>query len=136
AGLEMRAAVERHVLDEVGEALLIVRLEQRSRFHGEPERQPLGRPAVLADEVLQPVRQRGGLYPAVERDGLLKVDRLRDEADDGEDRGSGESKEMFVPAPCVRVSAATARSADAHEPSGIGEDRSTIISRWTKTSRP
>ena len=52
AGLEVRAAIERHVLDEVRETLLVVGLVNRPRLDGQPQRDPFGRLCVLADEHL------------------------------------------------------------------------------------
>ena len=58
AGLEVGAAVERHVLDEVREPLLVVGFLERPRLHGQPQRYALFRAPVAPDEVLEPVRQR------------------------------------------------------------------------------
>ena len=77
ARLEVRAAVERHVLDQMGETLLIVGLVQRAGFHREAKRHALGRTAVLADEVLEPVGQRRGSHGLVERDFVLRVECRR-----------------------------------------------------------
>jgi hypothetical protein len=82
----VRAAVERHVLDEVGEAELIRLLEKRSRLDGEPQRGALRRPAVPANEVGEAVRQLAGPNRRIERNRLLKVDRLRGDRDEGQER--------------------------------------------------
>ena len=73
ARLEVRAAVERHVLDEMRQALLVVRLIDRSRLDGEPERHSLGGLLVMPNENLQPVRKRGGADRRVEGDDILGI---------------------------------------------------------------
>ena len=55
--LEMRAAVERHVLDEMREPLLVVGFLQRSGLDRQPQGHALLRPGVLAHEILEAVRQ-------------------------------------------------------------------------------
>ena len=50
AGLEVRAAVERHVLEHVREPLLVVGLVERSGLDRQPQQHALGRAPVLADE--------------------------------------------------------------------------------------
>jgi len=80
----------------VRQPLLIVGLEEGTGLHRKPQRQALGRPAVLADEVRQAVRQRRGLDRPVERNRLLQVDGLRDEAGAGEQRRRRDRKEMFL----------------------------------------
>ena len=78
ARLEVRAAVERHVLDEVRESLLIVGLEERPALTARRSDDALLRTRILADEELQAVRQRAGADGSVERNGLLKVEgRIR-----------------------------------------------------------
>ena len=73
----MIAAVEGHVLDQVREALLIVGLVDRPGLDGQPHRDPLRGPIVVADEVLQAVRQRGGVHHLVEGERVLLIERLR-----------------------------------------------------------
>ena len=75
SGLEVGAAVERHVLDEVREPLLVVRFLERSRLHGQPQRHTFFRAPVAADEVLEAVRQRPCPDGRVERQDGLRVDR-------------------------------------------------------------
>ncbi len=91
AGREVRAPVERHVLDQVREALLIGLFHQRSGFDGESQRHALGRPCIHAHVILQPVRQRGGLDRGVERNGVVEVESRR-LCDDGGRRGRDECK--------------------------------------------
>ena len=76
ARLEMRAAVEGHVLDQVREALLVVGFVDRSRFDRKPQRDAIGGPAVLTYVELRPVRQRARVHGRVERHRLLKIERL------------------------------------------------------------
>jgi len=45
---------------------------------------PILRPAVLTDEVLEPIRQRRRANGGIERNGVLEVDGLSDEADGGQ----------------------------------------------------
>ena len=72
ARLEVRAAVERHVLDQVREPLLIVRFVQRSGLDREPQRDALFRTGVAADEIREPVRQRAAADGRIERDDVLR----------------------------------------------------------------
>ena len=67
ARLEVGAAVERHVLDEVREALLVVRFLERPRLDRQAQRHALFRPSVAPDEVFEAVRQRPGPDRRVER---------------------------------------------------------------------
>ena len=55
---EVRGAVERHVLEEVREALLILVLEHGAGVHCEPQLDAMGRRVVGAQIVTQPVGQR------------------------------------------------------------------------------
>ena len=71
-------AVEGHVLEEMRQALLIVRLIDRTRLDHEPENDPLLRPAVLADVVSEAIRQRSGRDRAVERQPIGRGKRFRD----------------------------------------------------------
>ena len=50
ARLEVLGAVERHVLEEVRQAALVGLFLQRADVHGQPHRDAIGRPAVLANE--------------------------------------------------------------------------------------
>jgi len=75
ARLEVRTTVERHVLDQVGEAALIVGLHHRPCLDGKPHRDSLRRLVVLPDEVLETVRERGRSDCSVERHRRLQVDR-------------------------------------------------------------
>ena len=68
AWLEMRGAVEPHVLQEVGQALLRVGLVDRAGLDGELQHDALLRTRVLADVVAQPVRERAGRDRRIERD--------------------------------------------------------------------
>ena len=65
---EVARAVERHVLDEVGEAALIVVLEHGAGVDDEPQLGPPGRLGVAPDVVAQPVRQRADGDPRIDRD--------------------------------------------------------------------
>ena len=82
----MLAPVERHVLDQMCQPELVVGLEERSGFDREPQRDAFGRPAVLADEVLQAVRQRRRANGGIERHRVLEVDGLGAEADECQHR--------------------------------------------------
>ena len=55
---EALRAVERHVLDEVREAALVVVLEHRARVHREPDLRALLRLLVRQHVVGEPVRER------------------------------------------------------------------------------
>ena len=73
----MRAPVERHVLDEMREPLLVVSFLHRSRFDCQTQRDAFFGPRVLAHEKLQAVRERRGTNGTVERNGILKLDLRR-----------------------------------------------------------
>jgi hypothetical protein len=118
ARLEMGAAVERHVLDQVREPELIVGLEQRSCLDREPQRYSLRRPRVLADEVGEPVRQLRRAHGGIERNRVLKIEGLCDQY--GGRRRQRENR-------CRERTQVAGRH--------MSEDRSTIIPGWTKTSR-
>ena len=60
AGLEVGAAVERHVLDEVREPLLIVGLVERSCLDRQSQRDSLRRLVVPPDHETEAVRERSG----------------------------------------------------------------------------
>ncbi len=64
---EVARAVERHVLDEVREAALVVVLEHRAGVDGEAELGAPGRLGVVADVVAQAVRQRADRDPRIDR---------------------------------------------------------------------
>jgi hypothetical protein len=75
----MRAAVERHVLDQVREPELIVFFEQRSGLDREAQRDALRRTRVRPDEVGETVGQLRRADGGVERDRVLQIECLRDE---------------------------------------------------------
>src|SRR4029078_4663861 len=54
---EMLRAIERGVLEEVSETEFVIRLQPRAGIYDEPKLGALFRPGVLADVVLQAVRQ-------------------------------------------------------------------------------
>ena len=118
ARLEVRAAVERHVLDQVREPKLIVGLEQRSRLHREPHRHALRGPRIRPDEVGEAVGQLRGAHGGVERNRVRRVERLRDEH--GRRRHEREQRGDY----------GTGKSGLHTE-----QDRSTIISGWIRSSR-
>src|SRR5262249_12049034 len=74
-GLEVRASIERHVLDQMGESLLVVLLEERSRLHRQAQGDALFRPGVLSHEVGEPVGKGRRPNGSVEGNRLLKIDR-------------------------------------------------------------
>ena len=65
--VEMRRAVERHVLDEVREAELVLVLEHRAGVHDEPQLGALFRLVIDADVVADAVRQRADLDLGIDR---------------------------------------------------------------------
>ena len=77
ARLEVGAAVERHVLQEVRQSLLIVGFVKRARLDRQAQRDALRRPWVLPDEKLQPVAQRSTADAGVEGEALRQVERTR-----------------------------------------------------------
>ena len=70
ARLEVGAAVEGHVLEEVRQASLIVVLLHAADVDGEPQRHAIGRAGVLAEEVAQPVWQAAGANRRIQRQRL------------------------------------------------------------------
>jgi hypothetical protein len=65
--LEVLRAVERHVLDEVGEPLLVVVLEHRAGVHRQAQLGPLLGAPVGADVVAEPVRQSADPHGRIHR---------------------------------------------------------------------
>ncbi len=63
--------VEPHVLDEVGEAALVVVFEDGARVHGEPDLRAVLRLFVWQDVVREPARELAGADPRVEREGRI-----------------------------------------------------------------
>ena len=103
ARLEMRAAVERHVLDEVREPLLVVGLLDRAGLDHQPQRHPFLGPPVLPDEVLQPVRQRRLVGRAIEGDLIPRIEARR--------RGAGDCVETTAGANASAASTAARHAA-------------------------
>ena len=77
AGLEVRAPVERHVLEHVREPLLVVRFVERSGLDRQPQQHALGRATVLADEIFEAVRQRARHDRRIERQCILWIEGAR-----------------------------------------------------------
>ncbi len=67
---EVLRPVERHVLDDVGQATLIGVLEHRARVDDEPQLGASLRLGVAADVVAHPVRQRADRDPRVDGNGI------------------------------------------------------------------
>ncbi len=72
AGGEVLAAVEGHVLEEVGEAALVLLLEDGAGIDGQPQRHPVLGPRVAADVVGHPVRQPAATDGGVEGERVLQ----------------------------------------------------------------
>ena len=73
----MLAAVERHVLDEVGQAELVVVLDDGPDVHDQPQLRAPHRPLVGPDVVPQPVRQVADRDARIDRDRLIERHRQR-----------------------------------------------------------
>src|SRR5262249_48978602 len=94
-GFEVRASVERHVLDEVSEPLLFVGFEERTSLDRQTQRDGLLGPGILPNEIFQPVGKVAGSNGGIEGKWLLEVDarrrRLRGlRRDDPREQQSGE----------------------------------------------
>ena len=75
SGSEVLAAVERHVLDEVREPLLVGVFLERAGFHGQSKQHAFRGPGVLADEELKAVWQRAADDRAVKGNRFLWIER-------------------------------------------------------------
>lgn len=66
-GLEVRAAVERHVLQEVRQSALVVLLVDAADIHRQAQRHTTGGPPVVSQEVADAVWQPAAANDRVER---------------------------------------------------------------------
>ena len=80
--LEMFRPVERHMLEEVRQATLVVVLEYGTRIDDEPELRPLLGLGVVPNHVAETVLQLPGADGRIDREGLIEIWLL------GEGRGS------------------------------------------------
>ena len=92
--LEVLAPVERHVLEHVRQAALVLGLVYRAGAHREPQQDAIGRTRVPADEVLQPVRQRPGADAGVHGQRRFEVLRRseRHERQRDQKKAAGEAR--------------------------------------------
>src|SRR6202008_2352766 len=71
--LEMRAAVEGHVLEHVRKPTLVFILVHRSSLDGQTQHHALLGPPVLTNEITEPIGKRAGFYGGVERQRRRRV---------------------------------------------------------------